>query len=301
MESRTAYEVRINEVINFVEAHFSEPMALEQMADVAHFSPFHFHRIFRAAVGESPHAYLTRIRLEKAIAQMNYGTPRTLTEIALDCGFASSSHFSRIFKQSYGFSPKEYSTERFVKESKIRQDLMSNAGYDFGMGLDQANPDGFRVKVEDRPETRIAYVRVIGGYKPERIMEGLERLLSWSRAHAFWPEGQLIGRSKDNPDTTPKSKYRYDWCIPIPDDFKSDREMSFGHISARRFGVLHCDGNIQKVARAWSYLYRQWLPDSGYQPADEAAMEVFHGEHEFSAEMTFNLDCCIPIEPLGFR
>jgi AraC family transcriptional regulator len=80
-DSRVGYEILINEVINFVEAHFSEPLPLERMADVTRFSPFHFHRIFRAAVGESPHAYLTRIQLEKAIAQMNHGPSRTPTEI----------------------------------------------------------------------------------------------------------------------------------------------------------------------------------------------------------------------------
>src|SRR5271168_4257069 len=57
---------------------------------------------------------------------------RTLTEIALECRSSSSSDFSRAFKQVYGFSPRHHSRERFLEDSKIRQDLLANAGYHFG-------------------------------------------------------------------------------------------------------------------------------------------------------------------------
>jgi AraC family transcriptional regulator len=297
-ESRAAYEIRINEVLNYVDAHYAEPLALERMADVAHFSPYHFHRLFRGAVGESPHGYLMRIRLEKAVNLMNYGPNRTLTEVALECGFGSSSHFSRCFRERYGFSPKNYTPERLAKESKIRQDLLTNAGYSPRVSSEEANPDRFRVEIEERPAIRLAYVRVMNSYKPENIVSGLERVLGWARINGFWPGGQLIGRSRDNAETTPKGKYRYDWCVVIPNDFKPDGEVSFGRLAAHRFAVLHCHGDIHKVFRAWFHLYRDWLPDSGYQPADEAAMEVFHGEHELSADAIFDMDCCIPITEL---
>ena len=234
--ARDTYEIRVNEVINFVEAHYSERLLLEKLADVAHFSPFHFHRIFNAFTGETPHAYLTRIRLEKSIALIERGS-RSLTEIALDCGFASGSDLSRSFKQQYGFSPKGYSRERMLQESKIRQELLGNAGYANPMNSD-AVADGFRVTVAEQPAMRIAYVRVIGGFRPERILSGLERLLDWSKAHGFYPGNKLIGRSKDNPGTTPKSKYRYDWCMEIPEDFKPDREVSYGRIPAHKFALL---------------------------------------------------------------
>ncbi len=298
LDSRSEYQIRINEVLNYVEANYREPLALERMADVAHFSPFHFSRIFRGAVGETPHGYLMRIRLEKAIGQMSYGPKRSLTQVAIENGFGSSSHFSRCFKQSYGFSPKQYTPERFAEESKIRQELLVNSGYASSMGSAEQIADGFRVSVVDRPAMRIAYVRVIGGFNSTRITSELERLLEWSRRHRFWPGNQLIGRSRDNADTTPKSKYRYDWCMEIPGDFVADREVSYSRIPAQKFAVLPCQGDIHKVFRAWFHLYRDWLPASGFQPANEAAMEVFHGEHELKADTIFNMDCCIPIVPL---
>src|SRR5688572_33280661 len=107
-----------------------------------------------------------------AVFQMLYGqtlhgAKATLTVIALRSGFAGSSDFSRAFKRTYGFSPRGFSRDRFLEESKIRQDLMANVWYGFGKLPDPRNPDRFRVRLVDRPAQRIAYVRVIGSFRSE--------------------------------------------------------------------------------------------------------------------------------------
>ena len=66
------------------------------------------------------------------IFQMRVGPKTAFTEIAPACGIASSSDFSRAFKQEYGFSPRHSSRDRFLEKSKIRQDLLANAGYNLG-------------------------------------------------------------------------------------------------------------------------------------------------------------------------
>ncbi|MFM9577939.1 AraC family transcriptional regulator, partial [Streptomyces turgidiscabies] len=87
-------------VLDHVHDHLSEPLPLERLARLAHFSPFHFHRVFRALVGEPVHAFVLRLRLQRALFRMEHGPAGTLTQIALACGFASSSDFSRAFKQA---------------------------------------------------------------------------------------------------------------------------------------------------------------------------------------------------------
>jgi AraC family transcriptional regulator len=149
-ESEQIYVHRINCVIDHITENLSEPLDLESLARLAHFSPFHFHRIFRSLVGEPLHAFVWRLRLEKAVFQMRHGGKATLTQIALACGFASSSDFSRAFKQVYGFSPRHQSRERFLQDSKIRQDLLTNAGYGLGKLPEPSNPDGFRVRLVER-------------------------------------------------------------------------------------------------------------------------------------------------------
>jgi AraC family transcriptional regulator len=300
-QSADIYIRRINRVIDHIREHLDEPLPLKTLARVAYFSPFHFHRIFSSLTGEPVHAFIRRQRVERALFQMIHGPKATLTEIALRCGFASSSDFSRAFKQAYGFSPRRYSREEFLKNSKIRQDLLPNTGYGFDALPDASNPDGFRVRLLDRPLQRIAFVRVIGGYGPERIMAGFEKLMEWGRKHGLVPSGQLIGMSPDNPEITPMKKYRFDWCLVLPPDLKPEDEISVGAIPANRFAVVRFRGDIQAEYRAWTYLFHTWLPRSGYQPTQDPAMEVYRQHPLKAGWKTFDLDCCMPVKPLTRR
>ncbi len=297
--SETIYLRRINRVIDYIGAHLADPLPLEHLARLAHFSPFHFHRIFRSVVGEPLHAFVRRLRLERAVRQMAHGRAGTLTDIALRCGFGSSSDFSRAFRQAYGFRPRDYSRERFLKSSKIRQDLWANARYDVARLPRAGNPDRFRVRLADLPARRIAYVRVIGGFKAQKILDGFQRLMDWGRRHGLVPGATLIGMSRDDPEVTPMAKYRFDWCLVLPDTLALEGDLAT--IPAGRFAVLRCRGDIHKVDRAWQYLFHTWLPRSGYQPTSEPALEVFRAHPLDVGWDTFDLDCCVPVKPLGGR
>ena len=93
------YTERINRAIDFVVRDLSAPLKLDDVAREACFSPFHFHRIFKALMGETLSQFVKRQRLERALYLMSHAPHKTLTDIALDCGFAGSSDFSRDFKQ----------------------------------------------------------------------------------------------------------------------------------------------------------------------------------------------------------
>src|SRR5579871_4268138 len=119
-ESTQVYRRRVDRVIDYIKDHLTERLPIAELARLAHFSPFHFHRIFRSIVGEPLHAFIRRLRLEMAVFQILHGPKATLTVLALRSGFASSSDFSRAFTQNYGFSPRGLSRERLLQESKIR-------------------------------------------------------------------------------------------------------------------------------------------------------------------------------------
>ncbi|HLN28136.1 MAG TPA: GyrI-like domain-containing protein [Gemmataceae bacterium] len=299
--SRQIYTERINRVIDHIAAHLEEPLPLARLARLAHFSPFHFHRIFTILVGESVHAFTRRLRLEKAVLAMKYAPRTTLTDIALRCGFASSSDFSRAFKQAYGFSPRQFTPERFVKESKNWQDLLANTGYGFGKLPDPKNPDRFRVRLVERPAQRVAYVRVIGTHAPERLLAGFERLMAWGKQNDLVPQAELIGMSQDDPNITPQRKYRYDFCLVLPPGFKPAGDINVKNVPGSRFGALRCKGDIHKLDRAWNYLFRTWLPGSGHEPTLEPAMEVYRGHPAELGWSVYDIDCMVPVKPLGVR
>jgi AraC-like DNA-binding protein len=94
---------------------FAQPLDVAAVARVAHVSPAHFSRQFRATFGETPHRYLQRRRVERAMELLRE-TNRSVTEICFDVGFHSLGTFSRTFRQVVGESPSAYRT-RFAGEA----------------------------------------------------------------------------------------------------------------------------------------------------------------------------------------
>lgn len=86
---------------------FAQPLDIRALARVAHVSPAHFSRQFRATFGESPHRYLQRRRVERAMELLRE-TDRPVTEICFDVGFSSLGTFSRTFRAVVGESPSAY-------------------------------------------------------------------------------------------------------------------------------------------------------------------------------------------------
>jgi AraC-like DNA-binding protein len=86
---------------------FAEPLDVRTVAAVAHVSPAHFSRSFRAAFGESPHRYLQRRRVERSMFLLRE-TGRSVTDICFDVGFTSLGTFSRTFREILGESPSTY-------------------------------------------------------------------------------------------------------------------------------------------------------------------------------------------------
>jgi transcriptional regulator GlxA family with amidase domain len=86
---------------------YSQPLDIPSLARIAHVSPAHFSRTFRDTFGETPHRYLQRRRIERAMFLL-WQTDRSITEVCLDVGFASLGTFSRTFSQIVSETPTEY-------------------------------------------------------------------------------------------------------------------------------------------------------------------------------------------------
>src|SRR5512133_2556470 len=108
LDSRSIYKARVDAAIMFITEHLAEDLSLEDIAEAAHFSSFHFHRIFSAMVGETPQQFLNRVRLERAANFLVKNPAHSITQIALSCGFSSSATFARSFKKHFGITANEY-------------------------------------------------------------------------------------------------------------------------------------------------------------------------------------------------
>jgi AraC family transcriptional regulator len=98
---------RLRNVVEFVRARIGEDLSLQKMAEVAGLSVTHFSSMFRESVGESPHQFVLRQRVQCAKELLCLRDMRML-DVALACGFKTQQHFSRVFRSIHGASPKEY-------------------------------------------------------------------------------------------------------------------------------------------------------------------------------------------------
>ena len=106
---------RVRRGVDFIHANISSPIHLRDVASAACLSPFHFHRLFSALYGQTPHRYMTALRMARAQSLLR-ATDRSVTDVALDCGFDSLGSFTTLFTRHVGLSPSRF---RKIREESV--------------------------------------------------------------------------------------------------------------------------------------------------------------------------------------
>jgi AraC family transcriptional regulator len=299
VETENLYVQRINLVINHIRQHLTDDLSLETLARVAAFSPFHFHRIFKTLTSETLNDTVTRLRLERAAALLKTSPEMKITDAALACGFASSSTFSRAFRQHFGRSARTWDRQTPLQESKNRKVFDEFPQYTVEVLSDVEQTGEFDVQIRSLPAQRMAFNRVFTSFQAEPMISGYQRLLDWYRSQGGDPaKATLYGMSQDDPDITPVELYRYDFCFAVPDAWKAAGEIGIQDFPGCQIASIHCQGDIYLVSRAWQYLYRYWFPNSRYQPDNLPAMEIYHRQPAELGWEIYDLECAVPIVSL---
>jgi AraC family transcriptional regulator len=154
--------------------------------------------------------------------------------------------------------------------------------------------------MSDMPEQRLAYIRVTNSFADyQRIIDAYETLSAWYESKGgSLATMKLYGMSEDDVDLTPAEKVRFDWCVAIPDDWSVTAEISERRLPAARLVSIHTQGDLALMDRAWQYLWRCWLPNSRYQPANLPALEIYCKPPSVTGWDAYDIRCAIPVEPL---
>jgi AraC family transcriptional regulator len=287
------YARRIDRVIDYLRGNLHRPVKLRELANVAGFSEFHFHRIFGAVSGETLNTFTNRLRLEKAARLLRY-SDESLTDIALDCGFSSSATFSRAFRSGYDTSPSQFRRSGEIKKSKICKELFQDQDYDLPMSAEEKRA-AFPVRLIDVPEKQVAYIRVTNAFEMDRVLAALKTMIEWAKSQDIFSQGILFGMTVDDPHVTPKHLYRYEVCLASSLPFTCVEGMSKLKMPAMRYAVTKVSGDMRKVATAWDYIYRNWLIHSAYEPEHAPALEVFLEKENALDWSHFELELCLPV------
>jgi AraC family transcriptional regulator len=297
IQANSEYVQRIDRVIDYLRGNLHRQVKLEELAKVACFSEFHFHRIFSAVAGETLNSFTNRLRVEKAARLLRY-SDHSLTDIALDCGFSSSATFSRTFRSAYDTSPSGFRKSGEIKNRKICKELFSGAGYLLPMSAEEKRA-AFPVTLIDVPERQIAYIRVANAFEMERVLAALKTMIEWAKSRDIFSQGTLFGMSVDDPHVTPKQLYRYEVCLASSVPFKCMKGMSQLTMPAMRYASTRVSGDIRTVSTATDYLFRGWLINSDYEPEHAPGLEVFLDKENALDWSHFELELCIPVRRMA--
>jgi AraC family transcriptional regulator len=291
------YASRVNRVIDHVLLHLDETHRLVDLAEVAGVSPFHFHRVFRALIGETLQKFVKRLRLERALQMMSHRPRRSLTEIAFACGFSSSSDFTRSFKQRYGVAPSAFDLRAWRDEHRedLRRNTASTERWHIGPRLAAGeNPDGFVVQLRDLPPRRVAYIRVLDPFQGTGVMDAYAQLMAWADARRL-AGGQWLGYMWEDPEVVALSDCRYDVGVEVPWITRPDAGVSTFDFPAMRVAEVRLAGDLALEQRCLDWLFGTWLPASGHVPDDQPAFEAWVGRPFAHGYEHFELAAQLPV------
>jgi AraC family transcriptional regulator len=258
------YIDRFRRVLEYIDAHLAESLDLERLSEVAGFSKYHFHRQFAALFGIGVFAYVQLTRLRRSSYWLAFRSEQVM-EVALASGFEGPEAFARAFKKSTGQTPSEFRADpqwnswhsRYAQLDEVRRSHM------------QAKHRASDVTIVDFEATPVAALEYRGDVR--QIGAAIRRFIAWRRENGLPPGvsatfNVVYHHPRDDEDG---AECHYDLCASCTRDIP---ENSAGVVSkvlpSGRCATLTHIGSEATLGQSVSFLYREWLPQSGEEPRD---------------------------------
>lgn len=281
------YQRRFTRVFDYIDKHLDEPLLLERLSEVAHFSPFHFHRQFSTYCGLPPGRYIQLMRLKRASYRLAFNPHEKVIDIALDAGFQHAESFSRAFKQLFEVTPSEFRQQpvwvdwhqRMPQPQHKRRESMSVEIYDF-------------------PVTKAAMLVHRGD--PLSINETAAQFIAWRKSTGLSPvrSSQTFGVAPHDPGMTSPGEFEFRICGSVSAEIAEDNAFGVVNtvIPAGRCAVLRHQGSHDALTALAQGLYRDWLPTSGEELRDFPLFFHYHNFVHEVAEHELVTDIYLPLK-----
>jgi len=292
------YQQRILRVLTHIQEHLDEALDLEELARVACFSSFHFHRVFAAMTGETIADHVRRLRLERAAMELRSGAKQVI-QLALDAGYEAHEAFTRAFKAAYGVSPSEF--RRATGPIAIRP-APSGVHFRPGVPLTTFNTNHITTKImkvitKKIKPMRVAYLRHIGPYAYESVSHTwIDLMARLSADKQVRKSSVFIGIGHDNPSVTPAAELRYDVCITVDEEYEPKKPVEVQTIVGGDYAVAkNCP--FGKAKDAFQYLFGKWLARSSRELRPAPSFIVVVNAQDAVVRTKQRYDIYMPLQP----
>ncbi|MFD2262337.1 GyrI-like domain-containing protein [Lacibacterium aquatile] len=275
------YEHRIQRVLDHIAAHPGQDHSLDGLAEIACFSPYHFHRIYRAIMRETVLDTLRRQRLHGAAAALLQAED-SLEQIARQAGYGSLAAFSRAFLAAYGIAPGAYRSQGLLVVPSPYQPV-------------EDDPMSYSAEIRTTPTRHVARIAHKGDY--QKIGTAFDKLAAWAGArNLFSPDSLMIGIFYDDPDGVPLDDLRSFACLTVPQETPTGGEVDSGYIEGGKFAVVRHKGPYAELPKAYAWLFREWLVKSGQETADAPCFEIYLNDPSSLPPAEWLTDIYLPLK-----
>jgi AraC family transcriptional regulator len=287
------YEVCIQRTLDYIEENLQERITLEELAELACFSPFHYHRVFHFLVGESVMDYVRKRRLTHAAIRL-IDSDEKVIDIALDLGFQYQESFNRAFKKFFGVSPRQYRNTTFIPRSLHQKAYLNMSSFTGGISMEMKlvtkpafNLIGYELKTrntdgENNREIPKFWQHYIQNNLGVKIPNSLNK--------------NELGLCTDYNMTTGEFVYIIGMEVaegtPAPEGltYRSFPEKEYAVFTTPKATEENFPSTIQST---WVEIYSKWFPNSGYEQEGTLEFELYD---ERCMDKEKQIDIYIPVK-----
>jgi AraC family transcriptional regulator len=275
------FEQRMRRVVEHVYAHLDEPLDLITLADVAHLSPHHWHRVYHALYGETMAATVKRLRLHRAAGWLA-NTALPVEQVARQSGYPNLQSFTRLFKNVYGLPPARYRA--------------AGQHTEFAGPARAAPGEAHAVEIRALPAVELVALDHTGAHM--QIGQAFDALFGRVAALGLVRPGvRMLARFFDDPTCVPEDALRAQAGIAGCAAGDVPAPLQRVTIPAAECAVLVHTGPYASMGAAYRWLFGEWLAGSGREPADAPVVEEYMNGPRDTAPADLITHIRLPLRP----
>ena len=287
------YKERMLRVMVYIQQHLDEPVPLHELARVACFSPYHFHRVFKGMVGESVKEYVRRLRLERAASHLKLGSAPVI-DIALAAGYDSHEAFTRSFKLAFGMAPKQFRLASGMKLATVPSGVHSHKAITLRFPALRRGGNT-KVEIKQLKPMRVAFMRHVGPY--DEVGKTWDEFLTNMRKDGYLAGNPMMfGICHDDPEVTSPAKVRYDACLTVDEGFTPSGEIGVQTVAGGSYAMTTHTGPYNQLGRTYAEFLGQWLPRSGRELRNAPCFEVYMNDPQSTPSEELLTDIYAPLQ-----